>query len=404
MNERTRKQVGEAAASTASTAKAPAGTPGRQSLVQLLEWSGGDHDPVQRHTGTPGRSTLAGAGGPASVDVHAAAARGTATPSGALPHLDLVQRSFGRHDVSGIRAHSGPEAQESARDMGAAAYATGQDVVLGDRADLFTVAHEAAHVVQQRGGIQLSGGVGAAGDAHEQHADEVASLVVEGQSAEAALDRYAGGAGGAASGTQPVQRAVIADLDATKKQDGPGQLQSNNALGKVVQHAVRFGSPVNGCGSSMDAWLYPDDDVVGAPPSVRPSWWAAMNADPGTDAAWVSRNVVQGHLLNEHLGGPGHDMRNLTPFAKSTNSQHHAYVEKAAKAIKARKNILRYKLEVDYSSSPSAAWFDNKIAAAYLAKFPQQIKCVLQEYDGTSRQPIGDEVTTVVTNAISGQG
>jgi hypothetical protein len=137
---------------------------------------------------------------------------------------------------------------------------------------------------------------------------------------------------------------------------------------------------------------------------VRPPWWAAMNADPGTDAAWVSNNVVQGHLLNEHLGGPGSDMRNLTPFAKSTNSQHHAYVEKAAKAIKARQNIMHYTVTVDYTSAPPAAWFGGNIAAAYLAKFPAQIRCVLQEYDGTSRQPLGNEVTTSVTNAMSGQG
>jgi hypothetical protein len=400
MNERTTKQSGHVGSSTGQTA---AVNPGQRSLVQLLEDPGGlGH--VQRRADTPGRATLAGVGEPATEDVHAAAARGAATPSAALPHLDLVQRAFGRHDVSGIRAHSGPEAQGAARDVGAAAYATGQDVVLGDRADLFTVAHEAAHVVQQRGGIQLSGGVGAAGDAHERHADEVAALVVEGKSAEAALDRYAGGAQGATSGTQAVQGAWIADLDAKKKQAGPGQLQSNDVQGNVQQHAVRFGGLVQGCGSAMDAWLYPDDDVVGSPPSVRPSWWAAMNADPGTDAAWVSRNVVQGHLLNEHLGGPGSDMRNLTPFAKSTNSQHHSYVEKAAKAIKARKNIMHYAVEVDYSSSPPAAWFGNKIAPAYLAFFPVQIKCVLQEYDGTSRQPIGNEVTTTVTNAITGQG
>jgi hypothetical protein len=316
----------------------------------------------------------------------------------------VVQRAFGRHDVSGLRAYGGPEAQASARDRGAAAYATAQDVVLGDRADLFTVAHEAAHVVHQRGGVRLSGGVGAAGAAYEPHANEVASLVGEGKSAEAVLDRYAGGAGGATSGTQAVQRAWIADLDAKKKQAGPGQLQSNDTLGNARDHAVRFGGLVNGCGSEMEAWLYPDDDVVGSSPTVRPSWWAAMNADPGTDAAWVSRYVVQGHLLNEHLGGPGSDMRNLTPFAKSTNSQHHSYVEKAAKAIKTRKNIMRYTVKVDYSSSPPATWFGNKIASTYLAYFPMQITCVLQEYDGTTRSPMGNEYTTTVTNAITGQG
>lgn len=66
--------------------------------------------------------------------------------------------------------------------------------------------------------------------------------------------------------------------------------------------------------------------------------------------------MVQGHLLNEKLGGPGSDMRNLTPFAKSTNSQHHAYVEKKAKAI-----------------SPT-----------YLPNFPYSIECILDEYSPTT--------------------
>src|SRR5262249_50521044 len=66
-----------------------------------------------------------------------------------------------------------------------------------DQADLFTVAHEAAHVVQQRGGVQLRGGVGEQGDPYEQHANEVAALVVQGKSAEAVLDRSTGGPGAA---------------------------------------------------------------------------------------------------------------------------------------------------------------------------------------------------------------
>ena len=73
--------------------------------------------------------------------------------------------------------------------MGAEAYATGDHIVLGRGNDLHTVAHEAAHVVQQRGGVQLKGGVGEAGDAHERHADAVADRVVAGQSAEDLLDR-----------------------------------------------------------------------------------------------------------------------------------------------------------------------------------------------------------------------
>ncbi len=95
--------------------------------------------------------------------------------------------------------------------MGADAYAAGDHVVIGRNEDLHTVAHEAAHVVQQRGGLQLTDGIGAAGDLHEQHADAVAARVVAGASAEDLLDRSAGT--GSHSETPTVQRKEGKDDD-----------------------------------------------------------------------------------------------------------------------------------------------------------------------------------------------
>jgi hypothetical protein len=56
--------------------------------------------------------------------------------------------------------------------------------------NLHTAAHEAAHVIQQRAGVQLKGGVGEVGDPYERHADAVADAVVQGKSSEALLDAY----------------------------------------------------------------------------------------------------------------------------------------------------------------------------------------------------------------------
>ena len=333
--------------------------------------------------------------------IHAAAARGIATPWSALPHASRIQHSFGRHDISSIRAHLGDTAVASASGMHADAYTTGNHVVIGEGTDLFTVAHEAAHVVQQRAGVQLKGGVGAAGDQYERRADAVAARVTAGQSAEALLDAYAGQS---AAAPQIQCRTSIADINPRQGAAGPGALESLDPAGNPQEHAVRFGPLINGCGSAMDAWLYPSDDIKGSTPSVRPAWWTAMMTDPNTNGPWVSHNVVQGHLLNEHLGGPGNDMRNLTPFAKSTNSQHHANVERAAKSIKARKNIMRYVVEVDYTSSPPPAWFGHQIAPQYVALFAGEITCVLQEYDANTDLPIGQEYTTTISNAITGQG
>jgi hypothetical protein len=143
-------------------------------------------------------------GAGAGAGVHAAAAEGIRGSGGALPHMGAIQHSFGRHDVGGISAHVGGPAADAGKAMGAEAYATGNDVAFASAPTLHTAAHEAAHVVQQRAGVQLSGGVGAAGDAYENHANKVADLVVQGRSSESALDAMAGGT----RSTSSIQRAV----------------------------------------------------------------------------------------------------------------------------------------------------------------------------------------------------
>ena len=126
------------------------------------------------------------------TEVHEIAAQGVAGGGGALPHLDTIQRSFGDHDVSGITAHTDGTAARASQQIGAEAYATGDRVAFASSPSLHTAAHEAAHVVQQRGQVQLQGGVGQVGDRYEQHADAVADRVVQGQSAAGLLDEMTG--------------------------------------------------------------------------------------------------------------------------------------------------------------------------------------------------------------------
>ncbi|MEZ4403892.1 MAG: DUF4157 domain-containing protein [Kofleriaceae bacterium] len=134
-----------------------------------------------------------GSDAPDADTVHAHAQRGLTGPAQPLPHLDRIQQSFGQaHDVAGIDAHVGGPATEAAAAIGASAYASGNAVAFASSPDLHTAAHEAAHVVQQRSGVSLYGGVGQAGDAYEQHADAVADRVVAGQSAADLLAPYAG--------------------------------------------------------------------------------------------------------------------------------------------------------------------------------------------------------------------
>jgi len=154
------------------------------------------------------RTTGDAAGAPDATAIHATAQRGIATSPSPLPHGETLQRLFGHHDVSAVQAHTGADAAASAQAMGAQAYATGNHVVLGSGADLHTVAHEAAHVVQQRGGVQLKGGVGEAGDVYERHADAVADAVVQGKSAQGLLDQTASPGGHAAPAGAAVQHVL----------------------------------------------------------------------------------------------------------------------------------------------------------------------------------------------------
>jgi hypothetical protein len=161
---------------------AAAANPGKHTLIEALATRG----PIQAK-GNPAGDADA---------VHAAAERGTQGSPTALPHGDQIGRAFGKHDVSNVQAYVGGPASEATGAMGAQAYATGNKVAFGSSPDLHTAAHEAAHVVQQRGGVQLKGGVGEAGDAYERNADAVADRVVAGQSAEDLLDERSESKGG----------------------------------------------------------------------------------------------------------------------------------------------------------------------------------------------------------------
>ena len=159
--------------------------------------------PVQLHRTVQAKGELDAEG------VHAAAGAGIAGGGERLPFLDVIQQSFGAHDVGGVEAHVGGAAADASAAMGASAYATGNHVAFAGSPDLHTTAHEAAHVVQQRAGVQLMGGVGESGDAYERHADAVADQVVRGESAEGLLGEMAGGGAGGSVQQKAVQKIGV---------------------------------------------------------------------------------------------------------------------------------------------------------------------------------------------------
>jgi hypothetical protein len=221
------KTEGQRGARSANSAHEPrrAAVPGRQTLVQAKAASAGLAVRGAQATGSrssvvQSKSPCPSCGGargerqlpvqarsaqqpavPPAGDIHGLAAAGVSGSAGTLPHGDRIQRLFGpRHDVSSVQAHVGGAAQTACTAMGAEAYATGNSVAFSATPSLHLAAHEAAHVMQQRAGVHLSGGVGKVGDEHERHADAVADRVVAGQPAEDLLVQYSPGAG-----SEPVQ-------------------------------------------------------------------------------------------------------------------------------------------------------------------------------------------------------
>ncbi|MGH9907638.1 MAG: eCIS core domain-containing protein, partial [Pyrinomonadaceae bacterium] len=104
-----------------------------------------------------------------------------------------MELQFG-HDFSEVRVHTGVTAAESAREVNAAAYTVGNDIVIGDEHEPGTdkgnrlLAHELTHVVQQSkvgpSAAQTAKAVSDPSDAAEVEADQAALRIATGKAVE----------------------------------------------------------------------------------------------------------------------------------------------------------------------------------------------------------------------------
>ncbi|MFE3525139.1 DUF4157 domain-containing protein [Streptomyces sp. NPDC059161] len=267
--------------------------------------------------------------------------RSSGRPLDAATRTDMESRLGA--DFSDVRIHNDSAAKASAAEVGARAYTSGSHVVIGDGgADKHTLAHELTHVIQQRQG-PVSGTDNGSGlsvsdpsDRFEREAEANATRVMRSTSAprsdEAAVQRALPLAAGPAAGVA-IQRAFTG------------------------QPYVQYGPihPTHDAGTLMHAEVHPGKTGGGSKPSVRPNWWpdGSSSASQATQT-WFSNYMVQGHLLNHNIGGPGDDMKNLTPLVKSANSTHSKKVEQDIKGYVNQNYVVEYEVRVDYSNSPSA--------------------------------------------------
>ncbi|MFJ8477599.1 DUF4157 domain-containing protein [Kitasatospora sp. NPDC094011] len=279
-------------------------------------------------------------------------------------------------DFSNVRVHDGPAAARSAAEMSARAYTSGEHVVIGHGGgDKHTLAHELTHVIQQRSG-PVSGtdhgnglSVSDPGDRFERAAEANAVRALSGPAPDAAVQRVAEQSPPAAQ-ELPVQRAYTG-----------------------APYEIYGGVNGNGVGTTMHAELHPNQLPTGSVPKEQPSWWPKT----GATGAWFSNYMVQGHLLNHNVGGPG-VMKNMTPITASANSAHHKTVEKKLKEEVLKKgHIVEYYVEADYSTHPDAADFltgnanvDADIDANYADKLAGKLHAEYTVYDTTGKELGGD--------------
>ena len=185
------------------------------------------------------------------TDPRRAAADGLRGAGKDLPHLGRIQQSFGSgHDLSGVQAHIGGEASDACSSMGAAAYTQSDRVAFPKTPDVRLAAHEAAHVVQQRAGVSLPGGVGQTGDRYEQQADRVADRVAAGQSASELLPD----ATGSSSGDSAVQCYTDRNERGSEfRLSDDGKMAAYQASAAGSQYA--YGDPdlIDACSSQLEA-------------------------------------------------------------------------------------------------------------------------------------------------------
>jgi len=155
------------------------------------------------------RGTAAAAGSPVHDAVHDVAERGIRGPGRRLPHTDQIEQALGGYRLDSVRAYTDPVARAASRGLGADAYTMGERIAFASSdPDLNTVAHEVAHVIQQRAGIRPE-------NDHEgqleRRADGVADAIRYGRSPSALLP--GAGGRGPSSTAHAVQARVNVRMD-----------------------------------------------------------------------------------------------------------------------------------------------------------------------------------------------
>ncbi|MDM0001803.1 DUF4157 domain-containing protein [Variovorax sp. J22P240] len=166
------------------------------------------------------------------------------------------------------------------------------------------------------------------------------------------------------------RRTPVTTTDEKKRADATAKaakemLDNANALAALIKvlhggerptSVVTFGGVDDqGGAKKVEASIFTKKHPEGTRPGdFAPIWESLADLGRGEGKAVRADWYVQGHLLNQRVGGPGARF-NLTPITKKANAQHEEFVESKIKdEIEAGKVLF-------YSVTPQSPWGDLKI-------------------------------------------
>lgn len=371
------------------------------------------------------------------------ASSGFGEPGKPLP--PLLQRAFGPYDLSSVQVHQGPKAQQAAKALQATAYTRGEHIVVGDSPSLHTLAHEAAHVVQQRNPqAGLGQGLSEPGQSSELHADAVASRVLQGGQVTDLLARVSPlGQAAPLAGSPP-------PLVMRKK-----EMTAHNAQSKILKHYNRNDDLQEYCkevlrrqaANAADAytiisyfWKYtPVDKGIKAYDYYRSSWESVakeknigeypnqfdvapklvysqddqsnlsnlQKQGQANIVAKYQRTNTQKSLANLNKGGQlAQDLSQLTPVADKLDSGGQKIFGNIKSLLSkdnvVKKDILKEEESVSKSANFHDADYDDEIENSAIQKepIPDEFNSLFAEEDYLGQLTLNNDSSGVKTNLL----
>ncbi|WP_212758612.1 DUF4157 domain-containing protein [Paenibacillus sinopodophylli] len=306
-------------------------------------------------------------------------------------------------------------------ELQAHAYAQGNDIHIAPGQEQH-LPHEGWHVVQQRQGrvrptTQLKGEAINDNSALEQEADQMgarasmlgtASHTLSASASRAASStaipqRKSFGFLPSTSANAPIQRALVRDQEVIDERDdtfrwgkfkgkrddvdpnhvgieqgrGTKLTTGDNVKTKVQWSAI---DGLAGEGKRVEALVGPDHNL-GTSPS-HPNAVARVNGFK----ALSGQSYISGHLLNEKLGGPGNDPRNLTAISGSANSLQSSNIEQHVRdPVNEDGDWYKYIVDVEYADDSTLMENNNPKLKAY-NKLPKKPTGVVITDSGDKKQ------------------